>query len=274
MNGGQKLGLWAGGVIENTPSYSPAPHDGMRNYGMSSFLLLNEYGERFVDESIPYALSYAMYRQPRGKISSVTDAKWLEQIKINGVHHGNPDFGVRDEEGNSLYIDQCIEDMKAAPLSETQPYGVRSASTSEREQWPVYAANSLSELADLIGYEGQAKENWLRSIERYNQMCYQGHDDDYGKERRALIPIDEAPFYAGLNINRRMGVTSEPDKGFMCDGHLQIQNEDGAPIPGLYAAGICVGGRHAIYYPTPVAGNYIGMAMTHGRVLGKYLATL
>lgn len=265
--GGQKLGLWAGGVIENTPSHSPVPHDAARSFGMSSFLLLNDDGERFVNESVPYALGYAMYRQPKGRICSVTDSKWLQQIRTNGIHHGNPDFGIPE------YIEQCAEDMLSAVDSPVQPYGVRSCSTSERELWPIYAARTLEGLADLLGYEGEARDRWFTSIARYNEMCNKGHDDDYGKDAKTLIPVDEGPFYAGMHENERM-ISDEPEKGFMVNKQLAILDENGRPVPGLYAGGICVGGRHAIYYPTPVAGNYIGMSMTHGRWLGKHLAEI
>ena len=46
------------------------------------------------------------------------------------------------------------------------------------------------------------------------------------------------------------------------------------PIPGLYAAGNCLGHRFGPGYSTPSAGASMGMAMTHGRVLGKHVASL
>ena len=35
----------------------------------------------------------------------------------------------------------------------------------------VSAANTLEELADLLGYEGEAKQNFLDSIAHYNELC-------------------------------------------------------------------------------------------------------
>lgn len=60
----------------------------------------------------------------------------------------------------------------------------------------------------------------------------------------------------------------------MTDDDFNVVNDTGEPIGGLYAIGNCLGARFGLYYPTPCGGMYIGMAMTHGRVLGKYLANL
>jgi len=43
------------------------------------------------------------------------------------------------------------------------------------------------------------------------------------------------------------------------------------PIEGLYAAGNNMGYLRSVFYATPCGGNYIGMAMTLDRLLGKYL---
>ena len=265
VNGGMNLGLWAGGCIEEVPVKAAGPQELAKSFGQAAFLHLNADGKRFVNESIPYAIGYACYRQPCGTVCSVFDSKWTEQIKYVGTHHGAPDWGV------PLYIEQAKEDMAYAPNSKKQPVGIRSLSSSEREQWPVYAANSLEELADLLGYEGEARKNWFDSIARYNELCYKGYDDDYGKDPCTLIPIDEPPFYAGKATNSRGPGFGGLNLGFMVTSDMQIRTESGAPIPGLYAAGNCIGGRHALYYPTPVAGNHIGTAMTLGRVLGKKL---
>ncbi len=60
--------------------------------------------------------------------------------------------------------------------------------------------------------------------------------------------------------------------GLMTDNNFNLIDLAGKPIPGVYAIGNCLGARFGPYYPTPCGGVYIGMAMTHGRVLGKQLA--
>ena len=52
----------------------------------------------------------------------------------------------------------------------------------------------------------------------------------------------------------------------------QVLNEDYQPIEGLYASGNTCGMRFGPEYITPIPGVSIGMCLTLGRELGKYLA--
>lgn len=273
---GMKLGLWAGGHMDNTPvkpMQCHMPGDASRAFGQTAFLLLNARGKRFVNESAAYALSPAMERQPGDFVTMVTDRKWLEQVKKSPVHHGCPDFG-RPE-----YIRQVEEDMSHVVEYGAEGYGVRSCSFSEREQTTMYGAETLEELAGYLGYEGAAKAAWLASIARYNELCALGQDEDFGKDADTLIPIDQGPFYGcitrleprdwderALRLNNLGGLHT--DDGF------RVLNKNLEPIPGLYAAGNTLGYRYSVFYPTPCGGNFIGSAMTHGRLLGKQLAML
>ena len=57
-------------------------------------------------------------------------------------------------------------------------------------------------------------------------------------------------------------------------GLWSVDTTGRSTVPGLYAAGDCLGGRYGIYYYTPCGGNFIGTSMTLGRELGKHLASL
>ena len=52
----------------------------------------------------------------------------------------------------------------------------------------IYRADTLDELADLLGYKGAAKQNFLDSIAHYNELCYAGVDSDYGKDAPYMVP--------------------------------------------------------------------------------------
>lgn len=54
---------------------------------------------------------------------------------------------------------------------------------------------------------------------------------------------------------------------------LNALNKEGAPIKGLYVAGNTLGGRYGEAYVTPYAGNSVRMALTHGWLAGKFIAT-
>lgn len=271
---GPKAGIWAGGHLDNTPMppvQIRTSGDGARAFGQTAFLLLNAKGNRFVNESVAYALPAAMENQPGDFITMVTDANWLEQVRLAPVHHGCPDFG-RPE-----YIEQVVEDMAHVPGTGKEGYGVRSCSFSEREQLTMYAADTLEELADLLGMTGKDKENWLASVERYNAMCDRKHDEDFGKDPITLLPVRKAPFYSCVTkLPKRDWTKRVPYLndlgGLYTDENMNVLDADLDPIPGLYAAGNTLGGRFSVFYPTPCGGSYIGSAMTLGRLIGKELA--
>lgn len=63
--------------------------------------------------------------------------------------------------------------------------------------------------------------------------------------------------------------------GFVTDENLNVlQGDYTTPVKGPYVAGNCLGYRCGPGYSTPSAGCSMGMAMTHGRVLGKIVAAL
>jgi succinate dehydrogenase/fumarate reductase flavoprotein subunit len=63
--------------------------------------------------------------------------------------------------------------------------------------------------------------------------------------------------------------------GLLTDKSLNVMKVDrSTSIKGLYAAGNCLGQRYGMGYSTPSAGNSMGMAMTHGREVGKIIASL
>jgi len=264
---GLRLGLWAGAHFEYTPRDSPMPTEAARCFGMTSFLLLNKNGERFCDESIPYETGPQIYRQPKGKVCAITDAKWFEHYRVNGLQHGNPDFGV------PLFQEQVAEDMAEVVKHGAEGYLIRSSSLSEREFDRIWGANTLEELAKNLGYEGKALETFLKEVEHYNQLCYAKRDPEFGKDPKTLFPIDKPPYYAGKIENRRMSAV-QPGIGLLTNNKLNVIDENDEPIPGLYVIGDCLGGFFGLVYATPCGGVHIGSAMTHGRVLGKMFADM
>ena len=66
----------------------------------------------------------------------------------------------------------------------------------------IQQADTLEELAEIVGYTGEAKTNFLAEVERYNELCEKGVDEDYAKQAKYLMPVtDDGPYYA-----QRMGV--------------------------------------------------------------------
>ena len=121
-----------------------------------------------------------------------------------------------------------------------------------------------------MGFSDEAIKEAVASVERYNELCRQGRDTDFDKDEKFLSPIDEPPYIGSFFENERWsGIGLVCFAGLLTDSHLQVLDGEGKRIPGLWAAGNCLGGRYGVGYVTPIAGNSIGMAITHGRVAGK-----
>ncbi|MCD8156261.1 MAG: FAD-binding protein, partial [Clostridiales bacterium] len=236
---GLRLALWAGAHLDNTPVNlisSRMPEEGSRPFGKTAFLLLNAQGKRFVNESVPYALPPALERQPGGFFTMVTDRNWKKQTQLCGVHHGSPDFG-RPE-----FIAQVEEDMSHVVAHGAEGYAVRNLSLSEREQAVCYGAETLDELAGYLGYSGKAKETWLASIERYNRMCRQKYDSDFGKDPEELLPVEEGPFYGRITKIQPVNWADRSTQigqmtGLHTDDDFRLLDKNLEPIPGLYTVG-------------------------------------
>ncbi|RDB64698.1 succinate dehydrogenase [Gordonibacter sp. 28C] len=271
---GHKMGCWAGGMIEAGPRGAMSfGGGGSGPWGTSPFLWLNSEGDRFMNEAATSTAIAEVIRQPRGGITGVTDANWRETLKYSSLDHGCANFGRED------YYTEMEADMEAIAVDDPKGGTVRMCTVAERMACQLYKASTLDGLADMLGYTGETKENFLASIERYNELCHAGADTDFGKDACLMTPIEEAPFYGYGNAapggfggnNGTMSISLVTLCGLVTNGDLQVLDKDANVIPGLYAAGNTLGGRYGLGYSTPITGNSIGMAVTHGRVAGKLI---
>ena len=107
-------------------------------------------------------------------------------------------------------------------------------------------------------------------------MCYSEEGDvDYGKEKKFMFPIDEPPYYGGSRaLDSRPSLGLVTLAGVIADDEFRVARNGVKkdPIKGLYTCGNCLGNRYGLEYVTPMAGNSIGMAQTHGWLAGKNAA--
>ena len=80
---------------------------------------------------------------------------------------------------------------------------------------PFLVKPNNHELAEIVGYTGEAKTNFLAEVERYNELCAKGHDDDWGCDPQNLLPIKDAPFFASF------GTTGGNPSGGLCQHAAQ-----------------------------------------------------
>lgn len=62
--------------------------------------------------------------------------------------------------------------------------------------------------------------------------------------------------------------------GLQTDTGFRVLDTEDEVIEGLYTVGNTQGGRFLVDYPLPAPGISHGMAITHGMLVGRILATL
>ncbi len=127
----------------------------------------------------------------------------------------------------------------------------------------VQKANTIGELANLLGVDAQALEN---TIAAYNGYVEAGKDSDFGREELSY-KIENPPFYAVKTIPTLLLSKGGP----VINDQMQVLNKNGRVIPGLYVAGELAGGAKVSGY-----GNVTGVAnticVTFGKQAGKMAA--
>jgi hypothetical protein len=275
---GQKMGCWAGGVIESHPRPSMNTNGGNPGpWGTTPFLWINAQGKRFMNETMAGFAKPLITRQPHGVVAAICDANWMESVKNAGLDHGAPNWG---QAGVDLGFMTRLEDEMNATVGTGAEGGsvggVGIINVTMQMGDTVYAGDTLEELLGYLGYEGDDLDQALATIAEYNEMCHNGVDTKYGKDAIVMLPIEEPPFFGAKSDNAgSMSAGLVTLAGLVTDEHLNVlKNDYTTPIKGLYAAGNCLGHRFGPGYSTPSAGASMGMAMTHGRVLGKIVAAL
>jgi succinate dehydrogenase/fumarate reductase flavoprotein subunit len=272
---GIKMGIWAGGHIEVGPHSTLT--SGEPGCGVW-YLQLDHNGERFCDEGAGTTLAQPM-ESPR---VTLYDANWKQALVMMPPRHTAPDHAEPTEwEARMTHLDH----IKPGPLSKENPQGQRGRRAMyglPGVSGDTCCANTIEELFDYMDcYKGEIRKKALAEINRYNEMCEKGIDEDFGKDPRILkvTALKNPPFYATIEtysgsgmfgLGPGMSTTTGLDTD--ADGHVLDSNF--RPIKGLYAAGNNAGGRFMIVYQSLIAGISIGMAMTEGFMLGERLADL
>lgn len=264
---GIRMGLWAGARMDPGPI---ATTEGTRAGDAGAFLgtcflRLNEYGMRYTDESFMGQVGSGSQgsRQPDGKLCAVFDSNWREELEYQMTEHGNIDMA------NTAFVRFLEEQMPKVVGTGAEGYEIQHSILPGPMR--MYAAEDVSSLAAYMGYSGASRENFVRSVERYNTLAEKGVDEDFGKDSLFLHPIKKAPFF-GFVAQKTTGFVLCTVTGLRVDNDQRALGDGFRPIPGLYATGNCSGGRFAVDYSASMPGVSIGMAITLGRAVGRHMA--
>lgn len=278
---GLRLGMLAGGRME------PRSHAALGgNYSLPGFevigsaavLRVNKYGKRYSNEGFGTHILAATIgaKQPNGMLYGVFDSDILDQLTYQTNCHAVFDYC------NPKRVEKLEYDLKRARTAGKKGVPISVIKGSEKPGMPriLYAADTLEQLAEYMYEEQDSRETFLKTVGRYNQLCKNGKDVDYGKEKALLHGVLKAPFYAVGQLKDSHHPIGQSFKllvtvsGLLIDENQQVLNEEYEPIPGLFATGNSSGCRFSLQYSTSVAGQSISMAHTLGREVGSYVASL
>jgi urocanate reductase len=126
-----------------------------------------------------------------------------------------------------------------------------------------FKGETVEELAAAIGVPASNLQN---TIDLWNQNIEEsGEDLEYGRDTQ-LIALDKPPYYANLNISANLGSLG----GMLINTDAQVIDNDGNPIPGLYAGGMNSGGWYGLYYPG--SGTSLCGGLVWGHIAGESAA--
>lgn len=263
---GIKAALWAGAALDPHQCSmimdrgALYPDDGAGDFrhkegsffqmGSQPWLKVNLYGQRFTNESAPYDFILHSSDYFPGKCyCSIWDSNWYEhamQFQTIGCSRFVPDE-YDDNFGGLALVQMQLEAFE--------------------EMGYIVRADSYRELAQKLNILDP--DEFVKTVEHYNELCDKGIDEDFGKEGYRMVKLD-APPYFGIRQSGCIGVTLS---GVLIDEDMHVLDANRNPIPGLYAAGCDSGGyfAHTYYNLTDSASG--GRCATQGRHAGQIAAT-
>ena len=127
------------------------------------------------------------------------------------------------------------------------------------------SGQTYEELAKNMGLQGEAVQNFVNTMNTWNESVAKGVDEEWGRNNGMDDDLSTAPFYAikiAPGIHHTMG-------GIKINSSAEVIGTDGNVIPGLFAAGETTGGIHG---GNRVGGNAVCDFIVFGRIAGKSAA--
>ena len=218
------------------------------NIGSQPFMKVARDGRRYCNESAPYDFDLnAIAEKPGGVFCQVFDANAKEDImRFNTI-------------GCSRQIQQQLGRHEGT---------LEEFFADKIEEGTIFVADTIEELADKLGFEGEAKETFLAEVDKYNGFYDAQEDADFGKEAYRLSELRTPPFFGGWYGASFLTTVD----GLRIDENMQVIDMNDEVIPGLYAAGDCSGSLFANNYPELVVACACGRTVTFGRHVARHVA--
>ena len=248
--GNMQNAFWMQSVLEMKPARGAKPNYmlGSDERARPGAILVNRAGKRFVNEAANYhAMGKALHAFDAGTHSYANLPYWL----------------IIDQRYKNKY-----PAFSSLPGSPAPSY--------------MMQADTLEELAQKAGIDPAGLK---ATVERFNGMVRNGHDDDFNRgdntydnyymwgdtdfepPYRTLGLIDQGPYYAVKMEAGALGTSGGPKT----NADAQVVDWEGNPIQGLYAAGNVMSAVLGDVYGG--AGGTLGPGLTFGYIAGRHLGT-
>jgi fumarate reductase flavoprotein subunit len=227
------------------PAHHPYSYTIYRIMLQPEMVYINFNGERFVDETGGLDPCFnPLSKQPQARCYGVADNDLVEMLGerlIANPHDGPTDIPINKE----FRKDIAYEESLGGELTKK--------------------ADTLENLAKKIGAD---PKTFVATINRYNEFCAKGRDDDFVKKPEYLKPIRKAPFYA-FHGQR---FTETTHGGITINENMEVLNTKGKVMPGLFAAGDNAGGHTIDGDGAGALGFAVVSGYMAGIAAGKYLS--
>ena len=248
--GNMQNAFWMQSVLEMKPARGAKPNYllGSDERARPGAILVNRAGKRFVNEAANYnAVGKSLHAFDAGTHSYANLPYWL----------------IIDQRYKNKY-----PAFSSLPGSPAPSY--------------MMQADTLEELAQKAGIDPAGLK---ATVERFNGMVRNGHDDDFNRgdntydnfymwgdtdfepPYRTLGLIDQGPYYAVKMEAGALGTSGGPKT----NADAQVVDWEGNPIQGLYAAGNVMSAVLGDVYGG--AGGTLGPGLTFGYIAGRHLGT-
>ncbi len=180
---------------------------------------------------------YRIMRRPEALYVNLDGERWIDETA--GLHGSAPALlKQRGQSGWAIFdhaeFERFAKEHIEHPFDGTEVWILKDYEKDleygKKQDHCAKQANTIEELAVQIGADPKV---FKATVERYNEACEKGVDEDFSKDPRFLVPVKQGPFYAFW----RQICSEVCLGGVRIKEHGEVIDTCGKRIDGIYAVG-------------------------------------
>jgi succinate dehydrogenase/fumarate reductase flavoprotein subunit len=227
--------------VKRLPDWNPTRKDQV-DVAMV-WIVVDQHGRRYMNECPPYA------QDTSHRAMHFMDSETMTYPRI-------PSWLITDDRGRRSYQ---LGDVRTNDA--TYHYDWSADNAKELELGILHSADTIEELGKMTGIDPAVLS---ATLVRWNSLCEQATDRDFGRPAGTMTRIEHPPFIFG----QVWPTVSNTQGGPVHNAQQQIVDTAGNPIPRLYAAGELGSSFGHLY----LSGGNIAECLVTGWVSGRAAA--